>query len=210
MYFIDHYDSFSHNVIDWLSAGDSDIQVHHLQYDDKSSLKQFDDRPLPLVLSPGPRHPNDAATTLDLVRSFLGKVPILGVCLGHQILGVVGGFSITKASHPFHGSTQDITITNPGILFAGVPSRFKAATYNSLVVKQDPHKKTSFEWDINAVNQHGEIQALTWLKSNAEPAFGVQFHPESFLTEEKLKLRQNWLSVVERFNASKESSQSKV
>ncbi len=203
MYFIDHYDSFSYNVIDWLTAGDPDVQVHHLQYDNNSAVKRIHDQPLPLVLSPGPRHPKDAAPTSDLVRSFLGKVPILGVCLGHQILGMIGGFAVTKASHPFHGSTLDITIRNPGILFAGAPAHFKAATYNSLVVTQDPHKKTSSDWDINAVNQHGEIQALTWTKPNAAPAFGVQFHPESFLTEEKLCLQRNWLSVVEKFTGSK-------
>ena len=210
LYFIDHYDSFSYNVIDWLTAGDSDIQIHHLQFDDEKSLKRIYDHPLPLVISPGPRHPNDATTTSDLVRSFLGKVPILGVCLGHQILGAIGGFSITKASHPFHGSTIEISIKIPGILFAGVPSHFNAATYNSLVVTQGLKKKLGSEWEINAVNQHGEIQGLTWSKPNAQHAFGVQFHPESFLTEEKLRLRQNWLAIVEKFTALKESTQSKA
>ena len=182
MYFIDHYDSFSYNVIDWLTAGEPLIKVIHLQCDDKQALQRIYERPLAIVISPGPRHPNDAAATSSLVRAFLGKVPILGVCLGHQILGNIGGFAVEKASHPFHGSTLEITVQNPGILFAGIPATFSAATYNSLVVKLDPANKPAINWMVNAVNQYGEIQGLTWLKDKKQPAFGLQFHPESFLT----------------------------
>ncbi len=199
MYFIDHYDSFSYNVIDWLIAGEIQIKVIHLQCDDEQAMKRIYQRPLPVVISPGPRHPKDALATTRLVHDFLGKVPILGVCLGHQILGSIGGFAIEKASHPFHGSTLEITVQNPGILFNGVPANFSAATYNSLVVKLDPMNKPAINWMVNAVNQYGEIQGLTWTKDKEQSAFGVQFHPESFLTEEKLRLRQNWIGVVERF-----------
>jgi len=202
MYFVDHYDSFSYNVIDWLTADDPRIQVIHIQCDDMMALNRIQYHPLPLVISPGPKHPDDAINTTNLVRSLLGKVPILGVCLGHQILGTIGGFQVKKAVHPFHGSTVEIYVENPGALFAGVPKRFSAATYNSLVVTPALLHKTPSEWEINAVNEYGEVQGLAWLKEGAEPAFGVQFHPESFLTEEKLQLRQNWLAVVDKFLAT--------
>jgi anthranilate synthase/aminodeoxychorismate synthase-like glutamine amidotransferase len=208
MYFIDHYDSFSHNVIDWLTADDPDIQVIHLQFDDELSIKQINNQPLPIVLSPGPRHPDDSVATASLVKTLIGKVPILGVCLGHQILGLIAGFSIGTAAHPFHGSTVEITVKNPGILFDGVPKQFNAATYNSLVVKQESNGKIADDWVINALNQYGEIQGLSWSKDDAEPAFGVQFHPESFLTEENAQLRKNWLTVVKRFNDSARGKQS--
>jgi len=210
MYFIDHYDSFSYNVIDWLTGDDSDIEVIHLQYDSDNVTNQIFDRPLPLVISPGPKRPSDVGTTLELVRPLLGKVPILGICLGHQILGSIGGFYVTNASHPFHGSTIEIVVENPGLLFAGMPKRFDAATYNSLILKQNLQRSDPSDWVVNAVDQYGEIQAVTWTKCDAQPAFGVQFHPESFLTVEKIRLRENWLEVVSQFMNTRTLKQNRV
>lgn len=194
LYFIDHYDSFSFNVVDWLRGTSKDIEIHHVQFDDRGAMQSIYDDLCPIVLSPGPRHPNDAEPTRNLVKDLIGKVPVLGICLGHQILGQIAGFKIVKAAAPFHGSTLEILPTVTTHLFQGMPASFAAATYNSLVVQTcnsvDP------DWHIDAKDSLGGIQAISKKKAGEYPAFGLQFHPESFLTQYADILRSNWLHEV--------------
>jgi anthranilate synthase/aminodeoxychorismate synthase-like glutamine amidotransferase len=196
-YFIDHYDSFSFNVVDWLCGNDCEIRVRHIQFDDTEAMAAIVRNPLPVVISPGPRHPVYAESTMTVVEKLLGHVPILGICLGHQILGTLGGFPVVRSAEPFHGSALEISVLESGNLFTGLPSKFMAATYNSLIVGA----ADSFpaDWRVAAVNTAGEIQALTWKMPGKFPAFGIQFHPESFLTEYGAILRKNWLQEVDCF-----------
>lgn len=197
MHFIDHYDSFSFNVVDWLRRDLPEIIINHVQFDDQAAMQRVYSDPGPIVVSPGPHHADDARPTRVLLESMLGIVPILGICLGHQILGRIGGLRIVRAAAPFHGSAKDIYPCQANGLFQAMPRPFAAATYNSLIVK--PGDKVNVDWQISALDMLGEIQALTWRKAGRYPAFGLQFHPESFLTQNADILRSNWLEEVRNF-----------
>lgn len=200
---IDHYDSFTFNVLDWLVTGPEGVQVHYIACDDLNSLSVLSRSAvirLPLVISPGPKRPQDAPNTLELLQNSLGSVPILGVCLGHQMLAHIAGAPIIRAKEPFHGSTRKIRPDSVvSGLFAGCPESFQAATYNSLIVA---HGSFTAPWRVTATCEQNEIQAIAYEDSGKQPAYGVQFHPESFLSEAKDILRANWLGVVMRYYSS--------
>lgn len=197
LYFIDHYDSFSFNVVDWLRRDSSEIEIEHVQFDNPVAMRKIQENPLPIVISPGPRHPDDAPQTRNLVEALLGQVPILGICLGHQILGRIGGFQVGRAKAPFHGAAKPILPDQTAELFLGLPTSFAAATYNSLIV--EPANGISPDWNVAAVDASGEIQSIRWRKAGRYPAFGMQFHPESFLTEHAETLRTNWIAEARKF-----------
>ena len=191
--FIDHYDSFSGNVLDWLyHGGFGTQQIETVYWDDFERMRWVESSGLPLVLSPGPNHPQDVQVTCELTRKVLGKVPILGICLGHQILGYVTGAKVVRASEPWHGHIQKIRILNSTDLFSGVPEQLSVMAYNSLVVEG---KSLSPEWRIIAQNEHEEIMALKHQK-NSVPTFSVQFHPESFLTEYGQHMAMQWHKII--------------
>ena len=191
--FIDHYDSFSFNVIDWLVGTDCQIEVDYVAFDDQAKMRQLLDAPRPLVLSPGPTRPEDAVSTLQLTQNLLGKVPILGICLGHQLLAVASGGTVTRGSSPQHGSTRTLSLAPNAGLLAGMSERPLVGVYNSLIVL--PHSQGP-DWHINAVCELGEIQAMTRCVAGQAPAFGLQFHPESFLSEGSDVIRRNWLASL--------------
>ena len=191
---LDHYDSFSFNVLEWLRA--LGLTPHCVPHDDQAAVAQLRLQPLPLVLSPGPKAPADYPATLDLVRASLGRVPVLGICLGHQMLAHVAGATVIRARAPRHGMTRtilpaagiDTGLAPPGWL--GHLAPFRAATYHSLVVdpatlpmRQPQLGDLSSGWRIDARCDEGEVQAISRLVPGEAPAFGVQFHPESFLSE---------------------------
>lgn len=179
---VDHRDSFTENVLDWLAAGPTGLEVESVQHDDAEAMRSLLENPRPLVLSPGPKRPEDAASTVLLVRALLGRVPIFGVCLGHQILAHVAGAAIVRGVAPHHGSTRVMLPEDPrSPLFAGFPASFAAATYNSLVV--DP-KTLPAPWRVIARCDRGEVQAISYSPHGLCPAYGVQFHPESYLSEQ--------------------------
>ncbi len=192
---IDHYDSFTFNVIDWLER-DPDVTVRRVACDDERGLAALAVERLPLVLSPGPRRPEDAPQTLALVQKLLGKTPILGVCLGHQQLAHLAGAKIVPGKAPFHGSTRLVRPLVTEGLFAGVsPEGFQAATYNSLVVQES---SLPLPWRVLARCDQGEVQAMVRDVAGDAAAFGIQFHPESFLSENATLLRANWLRLAGR------------
>jgi anthranilate synthase/aminodeoxychorismate synthase-like glutamine amidotransferase len=189
--FIDHYDSFSFNVIDWLQRGGT--SVRYVAFDDHATLAQIANERLPLVFSPGPKSPDEALSSLQLLQNSLGKVPLLGICLGHQMLAKVAGGKIEKAKNPFHGATRQIHVSaRSHKLFQNIPPCFRAATYNSLTVVPD-----SGNFDVLALCEQGDVQALCWNGKGA-PAVSVQFHPESFMSDagSMQQLCENWLQMI--------------
>ena len=198
--FIDHYDSFSYNVKEWVRRSlPSEVSITHVFYDDREKLENLSRELKPLILSPGPGHPSSAASTLSLVRSRLGRVPILGICLGHQILGIVGGASIVRSKAPFHGSVRKITLKRQ-LFHQPVGSTLEMGVYHSLVVSEHDLKDP---WHVLAVDELGEVAALEfavapsvdtslWGQKNW-PAVGLQFHPESFLSIDSDPLIKGWI-----------------
>ncbi len=202
MVLIDHYDSFTFNVIDWLQSSGSDVTLEHVYCDNICRIRQLMQKPEhPLVFSPGPNSPLDCSLSLELLRSSFGKVPMLGICLGHQLLGVYAGGEVVKATNPFHGSKRHIRPEYPAHgLFEGVALPFYAATYNSLAIK---FPTLPLGWTINATCEHGDIQGISSFINPLAPAFGVQFHPESFLSERSETIRGNWLKTIAKFQQSR-------
>lgn len=188
---IDHYDSFTFNVIDWLER-DPAVTVDRVAFDDEAALRRLESAAVPVVLSPGPKRPEDQPQTLALLRKILGRTPILGICLGHQQLALLAGARIVAGAEPFHGATRAVHPSASQGLFADMPP-FRAATYNSLVV--EPGTLPS-PWIVTACCERGEIQAIERVVPGDAPAFGIQFHPESFLSEFASVLRRNWLAAA--------------
>lgn len=191
--FIEHYDSFSYNVLDWLvRAGLNANKVLIARCDQNEDLAYVKNLQIPLVLSPGPHHPKDVPLSLELIKSLIGKVPILGVCLGHQLLGYCDGADVVPAKEPWHGAQQKIRILKQEAIFAGLPAEINVACYNSLTVDRASLEKIS-TWTILAENRHGEVMAMK--KNDADVAtWSVQFHPESFMSEGCQQIAKNWLS----------------
>lgn len=192
--FIDHYDSFSFNLIDWLGGKNCPYQIHRIAFDDENLLERVSSQAAPIVLSPGPNSPIEAQATLKLVHSLWGKVPMFAVCLGHQIIGHYLGGRTIPAVEPFHGSIREISIIKrpPGLEL--LPDSLQAASYNSLVL--DP-KGLKEEW-IFAKNCFDEVEGLFLWSDRDTPVLSLQFHPESFMSKDQEIFRQWWWQVVSR------------
>lgn len=181
---IDNYDSFTYNLAQYLGELGADIQVHR---NDHLTLDQLADRsPSRLVISPGPGDPSDGGISNQAIAHFTGKIPILGVCLGHQCMGAVFGGSVSRAPRLMHGKTSPI-YHHGRDLFQGLPSPFTATRYHSLIV-EEPLPECL---EVQAFTKEGEVMAL---RHREHPTFGVQFHPESILTEGGKTLLKNFLN----------------
>ncbi len=183
---IDNFDSFTFNLVQALGGLGAELKVVR---NDAITVAQVEAlRPERIVLSPGPGNPLQAGVCLELIRAFAGRLPLLGVCLGHQCIGQVFGARVERAPVPVHGKTARIQHSGQG-LFRGMPLPFVAARYHSLVVERDslPACLEVTAWAEGLVMglRHRE---LPWLE-------GVQFHPESFLTEEGSRLLANFLAA---------------
>ncbi|MDR2397312.1 MAG: aminodeoxychorismate/anthranilate synthase component II [Spirochaetaceae bacterium] len=182
---IDNYDSFSYNLYQLLGALNPDIKVVR---NDKVSLSDIVVlRPSHLVLSPGPGRPKEAGICEGVIAQFGGKIPILGVCLGHQAIGEVYGAVIGYAQQVMHGKASAIQVDRSRPLFAGLPSRIEAGRYHSLVVDPQTVPDTL---RVTAWTEAGEVMAL---EHREYPVYGVQFHPESVLTPLGPQILRNFL-----------------
>jgi para-aminobenzoate synthetase component 2 len=183
---LDNYDSFTYNLAQYLGELGCTLEVHR---NDRISVEEIARRkPDRIVVSPGPRTPQEAGISVELIRKLAGKFPILGVCLGHQAIGAAFGGKIIRAPKLFHGKTSDIEHDGKGI-FRTVPNPFTATRYHSLIVER---KSLPRELQISAETRDGVIMGLRHRKHKIE---GVQFHPESVLTESGKQLLKNFLSL---------------
>lgn len=185
---IDNYDSFTYNLVQYLSEIGQEVKVYR---NDKITIEEVNKlNPKYIVISPGPCTPNEAGISLELINSFKGKVPILGVCLGHQSIGQAFGGKIIHAQTIMHGKTSQIFHENTGI-FNGIKSPFTATRYHSLVIDK---KSLPDCFDITAWTDDNEIMGI---KHKDLPIEGVQFHPESILSEYGHDLLKNFLDQNE-------------
>jgi anthranilate synthase/aminodeoxychorismate synthase-like glutamine amidotransferase len=183
---IDNYDSFTYNLVQYLGQLRKDLRVFRNDKISIARIKQLN--PERIVISPGPGRPENAGISCELIDKFKGRIPILGVCLGHQAIGYVFGGKIVQAKNIMHGKTSMIYHNKKGI-FKGVASPFEATRYHSLLVD----RKTFPEiLEITAWTKDKEIMGL---KHREYPIWGVQFHPESILTKAGLKLLSNFLKL---------------
>jgi anthranilate synthase/aminodeoxychorismate synthase-like glutamine amidotransferase len=184
---IDNYDSFTYNLVQRLGELGADLEVFR---NDKVTLKEIEARqPTHLIVSPGPCTPNEAGISDEAIRHFADKLPILGVCLGHQCIAHAYGATIGRARRLMHGKTSEVHHDGKG-LFAGLPNPFTATRYHSLTIVETTLPS---EFEITARADEDEIMGI---RHSTLPIFGVQFHPESFLTVDGPDLLQNFLNMT--------------
>jgi para-aminobenzoate synthetase component 2 len=183
---IDNYDSFTYNLVQYFGELGEDVRVYR---NDKITLDEIEAlRPQRLVISPGPCTPKEAGVSVDAIRQFAGRLPVLGVCLGHQSLAVAFGGEVVRADRLMHGKTSMIQHDGRTI-FRELPNPFEATRYHSLVVNR-ANLPSCF--DISAETAEGEIMGLRHRTQGVE---GVQFHPESILTRAGMELLRNFLKL---------------
>ncbi len=189
---IDNYDSFTYNLVQYLGELGADIQVYR---NDTVTIEDIERLgPGRIVVSPGPCTPNEAGISVEVIQRFAGRIPLLGVCLGHQSLAAAFGGEIIRADRLMHGKTS--WIKHDGrLLFEGLPHPFEATRYHSLIVNRDTLPR---DFEISAETDAGEIMGLRHLPTGAE---GVQFHPESILTKSGMALLRNFLAFGSGKNA---------
>ena len=185
---IDNYDSFTYNLVQYLAEIGQEVKVVR---NDKISIEEINKlNPQYIVISPGPCTPNEAGISLELIEAFKGKIPILGVCLGHQSIGQAFGGSIIHAQTIMHGKTSKISHNNKGV-FRGIKDPFVATRYHSLVIEKQTLPNC---FDITAWTDDNEIMGIKHKELAIE---GVQFHPESILSEHGHDLLKNFLDQNE-------------
>ncbi|MDA0334623.1 MAG: aminodeoxychorismate/anthranilate synthase component II [bacterium] len=183
---LDNYDSFTYNLVQYMGQLGADVVVHR---NDKITCAQIARlAPEKIVISPGPCTPNEAGISMAVVEQFAGKVPIFGVCLGHQSIGQVYGGTVSRAPYIMHGKTSEIHHDGEGI-YAGLPNPFTATRYHSLIVERDSVPECL---RIVAETEDGLVMGLRHRDLAVE---GVQFHPESILTRQGQRLLANFLGV---------------
>jgi anthranilate synthase/aminodeoxychorismate synthase-like glutamine amidotransferase len=183
---IDNYDSFTYNLVQYVGQLGGDPKVFRNDAITALELKAL--APQGLIVSPGPKTPKEAGVSNDAILALSGRVPVLGVCLGHQCLADALGGEVVRADRIMHGKTSPIIHQGRG-LFAGLSNPFSATRYHSLIVKKDSLPE---ELEIVAWTPEGEVMGL---KHKKHETWGVQFHPESILTEEGLALVSNFLTL---------------
>lgn len=186
---IDNYDSFTYNIVQYFAELDADIAVHRNNEITVEKIAALN--PSHLVISPGPCNPDKAGISLEAIKHFAGKIPILGVCLGHQAIGQVFGGKVVRAKAVMHGKISPVFHNGEGV-FSDLPSPYNATRYHSLVVEQQslPDCLEVTAWTESADGSFDEIMGLRHKTLAVE---GVQFHPESILSEHGHKLLANFL-----------------
>ena len=189
---IDNYDSFTYNVVQYFAELGADVRVYR---NDEITIEQIEAlNPDHLVIAPGPCTPNEAGISMAVIEHFAGKLPILGICLGHQSIGQVFGGKIIRAGQVMHGKTSDVHHANLGV-FANLPNPYKATRYHSLVIDKN-HLPDCLEITAWTENQDGSMEEIMGVRHKTLAVEGVQFHPESILTEHGHALLKNFLTTT--------------
>ena len=184
---IDNYDSFTYNLVQYFGELGEEVRVFR---NDRITLEEIENlRPARIVISPGPCSPEEAGISVPAIRKFAGKIPILGVCLGHQAIGAAFGGKIIRSAHLMHGKTSPIHHDGKE-LFKGLPNPFEATRYHSLIVERSTLPACL---EMTAWVAEGEIMGL---RHRELPVWGVQFHPESILTVGGMELLRNYLELT--------------
>ena len=183
---IDNYDSFTYNLYQYMGIFNPDIIVKRNDEITIEDIKEM--KPEKIVLSPGPKSPKEAGICMDVVKEFTGKLPILGICLGHQSIAEALGGTVSYAKSLYHGKQSEV-IHDKSSIFSGIDSPIKAARYHSLAAEED---KLPAELKVIARTEDGEIMAV---EHRNYPVYGVQFHPESILTPDGRKIMERFLKV---------------
>lgn len=183
---IDNFDSFTYNLVQYFGQLGVDQQV--FRNNEITPQEALNLQPQRVLISPGPCSPNEAGVSLDMIETFAGKVPLLGVCLGHQSIGQHFGGKIVRADRLMHGKTSPIQHNNTDI-FAGMPQGFAATRYHSLIVERASLPDCL---EITAASDTGEIMGM---RHKTLPIWGVQFHPESYATSNGMQLLKNFLAL---------------
>ena len=183
---IDNYDSFTYNLVQYLGLLGSEVEVHR---NDKITLDEIETmKPEKIVISPGPGTPQTAGITISMIERFHPKVPILGVCLGHQAIGAAFGGRVLHAARIMHGKTSEISHDSKGV-FRDLPDPITATRYHSLAVERESLPSCL---EVSAEAEDGEIMGL---RHREYPVEGIQFHPESILTKEGMNILRNFLNL---------------
>ncbi|HTW31845.1 MAG TPA: aminodeoxychorismate/anthranilate synthase component II [Candidatus Sulfotelmatobacter sp.] len=190
VFVLDNYDSFTYNLVQYLGELGARVEVRR---NDQVTVKDVEAmRPERIVISPGPCTPQDAGISIDLIRHFAGKTPLLGVCLGHQAIGAAFGGRVIRAPHLMHGKTSAVLHDNKTV-FQGLPMPMTATRYHSLIVEE---KGLPAELEVSAwTTEKDGTRTIMGLRHREFPVEGVQFHPESVLTDAGKKLVENFLRV---------------
>jgi len=193
---IDNYDSFTYNIVQYLAELGAEVVVHR---NDEITLAEIEAMaPAQIVISPGPCTPNEAGISMDVIRTFGPRIPLLGICLGHQSIGQVFGGDVVRARAVMHGKTSLMHHRGEGV-FRGLPAPFEATRYHSLVVKREtlPDCLEITAWTeldgTEGLGPAGSIDEIMGLRHRQHPIQGVQFHPESIMTRCGLDLLRNFL-----------------
>ncbi|OPY16783.1 MAG: Aminodeoxychorismate/anthranilate synthase component 2 [Syntrophus sp. PtaB.Bin075] len=194
---IDNYDSFTFNLVQYLKQMGEDVRVYR---NDEISLDEIEAmKPAAIFLSPGPCSPREAGITVDVIRAFYRKIPLMGVCLGHQSIGYAFGAEVVRADRLMHGKTSQVDHDGKTI-FKGLPKPFTAGRYHSLIIKRDSLPDC---FEVTAETEDGEIMGI---RHQNFPVEGIQFHPESILTPNGKRILRNFLNMLAADN--EESGQS--
>jgi anthranilate synthase/aminodeoxychorismate synthase-like glutamine amidotransferase len=184
---IDNYDSFTFNLVQYLRQLGEDVRVYR---NDEISLEEIEKmKPAAIFLSPGPCTPKEAGITVDVIRTFYRKIPLMGVCLGHQSIGYAFGAEVVRAEKLMHGKTSPIHHDGQ-TLFKGVPNPFQAGRYHSLIIKRESLPDCL---EVTAETEDGEIMGI---RHREFPVEGIQFHPESILTPNGKRILRNFLKRI--------------
>ncbi len=192
---IDNYDSFTWNLVQRFGEIDPSLRVEVVRNDAIDADAALAMSPTHLVISPGPCTPKESGACPAIITALRGRVPILGVCLGHQTIGDLHGMVVERNDIPVHGKTSLVHHDGRGV-FTGLSDPFEATRYHSLVVRRDT---VASDFEVSAWTERGEVMGLRWMApAGAAPMEGVQFHPESFLTIEGPRLLANFLAMGSR------------
>ncbi len=190
VFVLDNYDSFTYNLVQYLGELGVEVVVRR---NDQVSVEEVENlHPERILLSPGPCTPEEAGITIEVVKHFAGKVPVLGVCLGHQAIGAAFGGKVIRAPHLMHGKTSEVRHDDKTI-FSGLPSPMTATRYHSLIVEESTLPE-SLEVSAYTTERDGS-KIIMGLRHRQFPVEGVQFHPESVLTKSGKKLIENFLGL---------------